>query len=219
MSELRNAGRDFPDAHSRSMNRVGLPIADSWERGRPGRISTTGTVRPGRPRSQESAISNSLRGFTLLEIIIVITILSVLTAAAIPMVRNTVRRERETELRIALRQMRQAIDRYYADTNPGTGSARPPILVPIEWKTPSGYPKELKILVEGFVPANVVGTSESRVRFLRRMPIDPMTGNTEWGLRSYKDKFDSTSWGGEDVFDVYTKSDGEALNGSKYKDW
>jgi general secretion pathway protein G len=155
----------------------------------------------------------SARGFTLLEIIIVITILSVLTAAAIPMVRNTVRREREAELRLALRQLRQAIDRYkeYAERNPNA--------IPIEWRTETRYPKELKLLVDGFTPANVVGTSEARVRFLRRLPIDPLTGTTEWGMRSYKDKPDSTSWGGEDVFDVYTKSDGEALNGTKYRDW
>lgn len=155
----------------------------------------------------------SARGFTLLEIIIVITILSVLTAAAIPMVRNTVRREREAELRLALRQIRQAIDRYkeYADRNPNA--------IPIEWRTETRYPKELKLLVDGFTPANVVGTSEARVRFLRRLPLDPLTGNTEWGMRSYKDKPDSTSWGGEDVFDVYTKSDGEALNGTRYRDW
>lgn len=156
---------------------------------------------------------SSARGFTLLEIIIVITILSVLTAAAIPMVRNTVRRERESELRFALRQLRQAIDRYkeYAERNPNA--------IPIEWRTETRYPKELKLLVEGFTPANVVGTSEARVRFLRRLPLDPMSGTTEWGMRSYKDKPDSTSWGGEDVFDVYTRSDGEALNGTKYRDW
>ena len=161
-----------------------------------------------------SNIRNRPNGFTLLEIIIVILILSVLTAAAIPMVRNTVRRERESDLRLALRQLRQAIDRYklYHDQSNGTA-------IPIEWKTQSGYPKELKILVDGFIPANVVGTSEARVRFLRRLPIDPMTGDTEWGLRSYKDKPDSTSWGGDDVFDVYSKSDGNALNGTKYKDW
>jgi len=161
-----------------------------------------------------SNIRNRPNGFTLLEIIIVIIILSVLTGAAIPMVRNTVRRERESDLRLALRQLRQAIDRYklYHDQSNGTA-------IPIEWKTQSGYPKELKILVDGFIPANVVGTSEARVRFLRRLPIDPMTGDTEWGLRSYKDKPDSTSWGGDDVFDVYSKSDGEALNGTKYKDW
>jgi general secretion pathway protein G len=157
---------------------------------------------------------NFNRGFTLLEIIIVITILSVLTAAAIPMVRNTVRREREAELRIALRQLRQALDRYKLYNDQSNGAS-----IPIEWKTQSGYPKELKLLVEGFTPANVVGTSDARVRFLRRIPIDPITGTTEWGLRSYKDKFDSTSWGGEDVFDVYCKSDGEALNGTRYRDW
>lgn len=155
----------------------------------------------------------SARGFTLLEIIIVITILSVLTAAAIPMVRNTVRREREAELRLALRQLRQAIDRYkeYAERNPNA--------IPIEWRTETRYPKDLKLLVDGFTPANVVGTSEARVRFLRRLPLDPLTGTTEWGMRSYKDKPDSTSWGGEDVFDVYSKSDGEALNGTRYRDW
>jgi len=161
-----------------------------------------------------SNIQNRPNGFTLLEIIIVIIILSVLTGAAIPMVRNTVRRERESDLRLALRQLRQAIDRYklYHDQSNGTA-------IPIEWKTQSGYPKELKILVDGFIPANVVGTSEARVRFLRRLPIDPMTGQADWGLRSYKDKPDSTSWGGDDIFDVYSKSDGEALNGTKYKDW
>jgi len=165
------------------------------------------------PRNQEST-QRRTRGFTLLEIIIVITILSVLTAAAVPMVRNSVKRERESELRLALRQLRQAIDRYKQFHDQSNGSA-----IPIEWKTQSGYPKELKLLVEGFVPANVVGTSENRVRFLRRLPIDPMTGDTEWGLRAYKDKPDSTSWGGDDVFDVYSKSDGEAQNGTKYKDW
>jgi general secretion pathway protein G len=161
-----------------------------------------------------SEIQNRPNGFTLLELIIVIIILSVLTAAAIPMVRNTVKRERESELRLALRQIRQAIDRYklYHDQSNGTA-------IPIEWKTQSGYPKELKLLVDGFIPANVVGTSENRARFLRRLPIDPMTGNTEWGLRSYKDKPDSTSWGGDDVFDVYSKSDAQALNGTKYRDW
>jgi general secretion pathway protein G len=165
------------------------------------------------PRNQQSTHRRT-QGFTLLEIIIVITILSVLTAAAVPMVRNSVKRERESELRLALRQLRQAIDRYKQFHDQSNGSA-----IPIEWKTQSGYPKELKLLVEGFVPANVVGTSENRVRFLRRLPIDPMTGDTEWGLRAYKDKPDSTSWGGDDVFDVYSKSDGEAQNGTKYKDW
>jgi general secretion pathway protein G len=106
------------------------------------------------------------------------------------------------------------LDKYkqYYDASNGA-------LIPIELRTPTGYPKDLKVLVEGFIPANVVGTSGAKVRFLRRIPIDAITGKDEWGLRSYKDKPDSTSWGGEDVFDVYSKSDSRALNGTLYKDW
>jgi general secretion pathway protein G len=153
-------------------------------------------------------------GFTLLEIIIVITILSVLTAAAIPMVRNSARREREIELMLTLRELRRAIDAYKL-YNDQTGGAA----IPIEWKTPTGYPKTLELLVEGFIPANTVGASGNVKKFLRKLPKDPITGEAEWGLRSYKDKPDSTSWGGEDVYDVYSKSDLTALNGTKYKDW
>lgn len=160
------------------------------------------------PRNRHS------KGFTLLELIITITILSVLTSVTVPLVRNTVKRERESELRLALRQLRQAIDAYKRFADQGNGA-----LIPIEWKTESRYPKDLNILVEGFIPANTVGTSGNRVRFLRRLPIDPMTGKAEWGMKSYKDEPDATSWGGEDVFDVYTMSDGVALNGTKYKDW
>jgi len=157
---------------------------------------------------------NRQRGFTLLEVIIAVMILSILTAAAVPMVRNSVKRERESDLRLALRQIRDALDKYkqYYDASNGA-------LIPIELRTPTGYPKDLKVLVEGFIPANVVGTSGAKVRFLRRIPIDPITGKDDWGLRSYKDKPDSTSWGGEDVFDVYSKSDSRALNGTLYKDW
>ena len=182
-----------------------------WRIGKSG-LRICKDVRNSAIRNPQSAARNQT-GFTLLEIIIVIIILSVLTAAAIPMVRNTVKREREAELRLALRQLRQAIDRYkeYADRNPNA--------IPIEWRTETRYPKELKLLVEGFTPANVVATTEARIRFLRRLPLDPMTGTNEWGMRSYKDKPDSTSFGGEDVFDVYTTSDAEALNGTKYKDW
>ena len=157
---------------------------------------------------------NSESAFTFLEIIIVITILSILTAASIPMVRNSVKREREIDLRIALRQIRQAIDAYkrYNDTTGGSA-------IPIELKTPSGYPKTLEVLSEGFVPSNVAGTSGNRIRFLRKIPVDPMTGNNEWGKRSNADDPDSPTWGGQDVFDVFSLSDGVALDGTRYKDW
>jgi general secretion pathway protein G len=167
-------------------------------------------------QNRQSKIQNQ-RGFTLLEIIIVITILSILTAAAIPMVRNSVKRQREEDLRLALRQLRQAIDRYrdFYDRNPAA--------IPLELQTSetrvSHCPPNLEVLAEGFIPANVVGTSSAKIRFLRRLPEDPMTGDTEWGKRAYKDEASSTSWGGGDIFDVYSKSDGTALNGTKYKDW
>jgi general secretion pathway protein G len=141
-------------------------------------------------------------------------ILSVLTAAAIPMVRNSVRREREIELRIALRQLREAIDRYKKYHDMTNGAA-----IPIEWKTPTGYPKNLELLRDGFIPANVVGISGNKVRFIREIPIDPMTGQADWGLRSYKDDADASSWGGDDVFDVYSKSDGTGVNGVPYREW
>jgi len=177
------------------------------------RFSLSGQRRRIVGRSR-SAIRNEQSGFTLLEIIIVIMILSVLTAAAIPLVRNTVKRDREAELRLALRDLRQAIDRYklYHDRSNGTA-------IPIELKTQSGYPKDISVLVDGFIPANVVGTSGNRVRFLRRLPIDPMTGDKEWGLKAYKDDADSDSWGGEDVWDVFSKSDQKSLNGTSYRDW
>ena len=166
------------------------------------------------PRNSGSPRWARQDGFTILELIIVLMILAVLTTAAVPMVRNSVKRERESELRLALRQMRKAIDDYKRFNDMSGGAA-----IPIELRTPTGYPKELKILVDGFTPANVVGTSQNRVRFLRKIPIDPMTGTAEWGLRSYKDKPDSTEWGGDDVYDVFSKSDAKALNGSEYKNW
>jgi general secretion pathway protein G len=160
------------------------------------------------------ARSRSDSGFTLLEMIIVLMVMAILATATYPLVRNTVRRERETDLRESLRQLRKAIDDYKRFNDQSGGQA-----IPIQWRTKSGYPKELKILVEGFIPANVVGTEGAKVKFLRRMPRDPMTDSTEWGLRGSDDEPDSTSWSGEDIFDVYTKSDDTALDGTKYKDW
>jgi general secretion pathway protein G len=158
-------------------------------------------------RSEES-------GFTLLEMIIVLVILAVLASASYPLLRNSVKREHEVELREGLREMRQAIDAYKRYNDQTGGQA-----IPIQWRTKSGYPKSLQILVEGFIPANVVGVEGNKVRFLRRLPEDPMTGGTDWGLRGSDDEPDASTWSGEDVFDVYTKSDGVALNGSHYKDW
>lgn len=149
--------------------------------------------------------SNTQRGVTLLEMIVVISILLILMGAAVPVVKISVRRAKETELRRDLWEMRSAIDRYKdaADKNA------------FQSKLGSeGYPPDLDTLVNG---VDVAGGK--KVRFLRRVPIDPMTGNKDWGLRAMKDDPQSDSWGGENVFDVYTKSTGTALNGTKYKDW
>jgi len=143
-------------------------------------------------------------GVTLLELVIAVTILLVLMSAAVPITRLTVKREKETELHRDLWEMRAAIDRYKdaADRNA------------FRTKVDSdGYPPDLDTLVKG---EDVQG---KKLRFLRRIPVDPMTGNADWGIRSTRDDPDSESWGGQNVFDVYTKSDGTALNGTKYKDW
>ena len=145
------------------------------------------------------------RGFTLLELIIASAILSILTLMALPLARVTIQREREKELHRALWEMRDAIDRYKdaADRNA------------FQTKVDSGgYPPDLETLAKG-----VEAQGGKKLRFLRSIPVDPMTKSTEWGLRSMQDDPDSTSWGGQSVFDVYTKSEGTALDGSKYKDW
>jgi general secretion pathway protein G len=153
-------------------------------------------------------------GFSLLELVITLSVMAILTTAAFPLVRNSVIRQREVDLRESLRSLRKALDDYKRFNDQSGGQA-----IPIEWRTKSGYPKNLKLLVDGFIPANVVGTEGAKVRFLRRMPLDPMTGSDDWGLRSTDDDPDSDSWGGQDIFDVHTKSDAIALDGSKYRDW
>ncbi|MGH9568093.1 MAG: type II secretion system protein, partial [Candidatus Angelobacter sp.] len=144
-------------------------------------------------------------GVTLLEMIVVITILLILMGAAVPVVRVSVKRQKEVELRRDLWEMRSAIDRYKdaADRN----------MFQIKLDS-QGYPPDLDTLVNG-----VEITGGKKLRFLRRVPEDPMTGSKDWGLRSMQDDPESDSWGGQNVFDVYTKSDGTGLNGTKYKDW
>ncbi|MGH9554366.1 MAG: type II secretion system protein [Terriglobales bacterium] len=148
--------------------------------------------------------SHSARGLTLVELIVAITIMLVLTGAAIPMARVRIHRERERLLRMALWEMRDAIDRYKDAADRGAFQVK---------VGSEGYPPDLETLVEG------VDVGGKKVRFLRRIPTDPMSGSTDWGLRSMQDDPDSSSWGGDNVFDVYTKSQGDALDGTKYREW
>jgi general secretion pathway protein G len=146
----------------------------------------------------------SALGFTLLELIIATAILLILSTMAVPLARLTIKREREKRLRADLWEMRDAIDRYKIDADRNA----------FQTKVDSqGYPPDLETLVKG------VDVQGKKVRYLRKIPIDPMTGTTEWGLRSMQDDPDSDSFGGQSVFDVYTKSQEEGLDGTKYKDW
>ena len=145
------------------------------------------------------------RGFTLLELIVTATILSILTMMALPLARITIQREKEKQLRTALWEMRDAIDRYKDATD------RQMFQIKVD---SGGFPPDLETLVKG-----VEAQGGKKIRFLRSIPIDPMTKSKEWGLRSMQDDPDSDSWGGQSVFDVYTKSEGTALDGTKYKDW
>lgn len=147
------------------------------------------------------------RGFTLIEMIVVTAILAILAGATLPVVRFAEKRQKEIELRSALRQMRYAIDEFKRYSDNG--------FIPVDFGT-DGYPKDLEILVEG---VEVVGQVDMQIKFLRDIPVDPMTGEQEWGKRSYQDEPDSRGWGGQNVFDVYSLSEGTALDGSEYADW
>lgn len=145
------------------------------------------------------------QGFTLVELVVAATILSLLAVMALPLARITIQREREKQLRRAVWQMRDAIDRYKRDADLGY----------FQVKTDSlGYPPDLETLVKG-----VEAQGGVKIRYLRSIPVDPMTNSKDWGLRSNQDDPDSDSWGGQGVFDVYTKSKGTALDGTKYSDW
>ena len=153
--------------------------------------------------SQRAAWSGE-SGLTLVELIIVVTILSILAGAAVPIAKFQVKRSKERELRRDLWEMRDAIDKYKDVADKGL----------IQTKADSNnYPPDLQTLVDG------VEIQTKKMRFLRSIPVDPMTKSTDWGLRSNQDEPDSTSFGGQDVFDVYSKSDGTSLDGTKYNTW
>jgi len=146
-------------------------------------------------------------GFTLAEMVMVAAILAVLAGTALPLGKHAAKRSKEMELRTSLRILRNAIDEFKRFSDAG--------LIPIELGT-DGYPEDIEVLVEG---VDLVGQIDKRFRFLRRIPIDPMTGEAEWGKRSFQDDWDSNSWGGENLFDVYSLSEGTGLNGVPYAEW
>lgn len=156
------------------------------------------------PRRRGPAVSPSEAGLTLVELIIVVAIIAILASAAIPIARFQVRREKERELRRDLWEMRAAIDRYKDAADKGAFQIKADSM---------GYPPDLKTLVDG------VDVQGKKVRFLRRIPVDPMTGNAEWGFRSNQDDPESDSFGGQNVFDVHSKSDGTGMDGTKYSTW
>lgn len=153
------------------------------------------------------------RGFTIVEMLVTLTILAILASAILPLTKTAVKREKEIELRRSLRILREAIDSYkkLADEKKIEGE-----------EETYGYPSDLEILVRGVevkVDSDDRQTGTRIIKFLRRIPKDPMTNSSEWGLRSYQDDPDSDVWGGENVYDVFTRSEGRALDGTKYKDW
>ena len=152
-----------------------------------------------------------LRGYSFVELLVVTTIILILASAVMPLARIATQRQREAELRRTLRELRTAIDKYKDAVDQGqiggtdnrVGS--------------EGYPPSLQTLVDGVTPLN--DASGRKLKFLRRIPVDPMTRTDEWGLRAYQDDADSSSWGGGNVYDVYSKSEGRALDGTRYRDW
>lgn len=155
-------------------------------------------------RTDSTSRTRFVRGFSLVELIVAIVILMVLTSMAVPYVQITIKREKERELRYDLWNMRDAIDRYK------DASLRGAFQVKVGSE---GYPPDLETLVNG------VDVGGKKMRFLRKIPTDPMTGRQEWGMRSVQDDPNSESFGGQNVFDVFSKSEGSALDGTKYKDW
>jgi general secretion pathway protein G len=143
----------------------------------------------------------------MVELAVVAAMIAILAAMAVPVARYSLRRQKELELRHQLRTMRDAIDKYKQLSDAGQ--------IPIQLGG-EGYPPDLETLVKGVA---LVGKVDRKQKFLRRIPIDPLTGTAEWGLRSYQDEHDSFAWGGQNIYDVYSLSESKALDGSFYKDW
>lgn len=177
------------------------------------------------------------QGFTLIELIITIAVLTILTLSVVPLLKLSVKRQREQQLRDALRQMRTAIDEFHRDTVNMPGTAPGPYVDPrskvvlsdstiFGVDNPDRYPPDLDTLVNGVnvvprMPPGIPGQQLSTKKkiYLRSIPVDPMTGKAEWDLRSCYDDSEASSWGGENVFDVRSKSKEKALNGEDYRDW
>jgi general secretion pathway protein G len=155
--------------------------------------------------------SPSSNGYTFIELLVVATMVMILASAILPLAKVTSQRQREAELRRSLREIRTAIDKYKDAADTG-------LIGSLDIKVGSeGYPPDLDTLVEGVTAAN--DATGRKLKFLRRVPVDPLTHTTDWGKRAYGDKPDATSWGGQNVFDVYTTFNGKALDGTKYRDW
>jgi general secretion pathway protein G len=151
------------------------------------------------------------QGYTFIELLVVSAIVMLLASAVMPLARVTATRQREAELRRALREIRSGIDKY-------KDAADAQQVASLEIKAGSeGYPADLQVLVDGVAVQN--DATGRKLKFLRHIPVDPMTHSTDWGRRSYQDEPDATRWGGQNVFDVYTRFDGTALDGTKYRDW
>jgi general secretion pathway protein G len=156
-------------------------------------------------------LQSSAAGFTFIELVVVTFVMLILASAALPIVRVSIRRQNERDLKYALKEMRLAIDKFKDMADRGQ-------IAQSELQYGSeGYPASLEVLIEGVAMAN--DATGRKLKFLRRIPIDPLTGRAEWGLRSQQDAPDSKAWGGQNVYDVYSKAEGVALDGTKYREW
>ena len=168
-------------------------------------------MQPGTMQPLGTRQARGTPGYTFVELLVVVTLILILASAIMPLARVTSTRTREAELHRALREVRTAIDKFKDAADTGQIGS-------LDIKVGSeGYPPDLQTLVEGVRAAN--DATGRKLKFLRHVPVDPMTRSTDWGLRSYQDEPGATRWGGQNVFDVYTTFGGTALDGTRYRDW